>query len=264
MNEPPAPRYVFVSYATVDLALAEFVTRLLECRLTPPAEVFLAKRDIEPGIDPLAKMLKERLLIASALVALCSRDSRLSPWLWWETSSVWTRGNLAVPLFVDMNPNEFGGPLVLLSQGRQMFDANELNEALWTIVEGVIPGTGCRALEGRELAELARLEGEYRRRPRIGANLRRELLNDLLKLILESKDAAQVARRQGTLVTSDLINLAKQSRTVIGQLGEDCMPLEVKNWMGQGQDAAWVLNRWQNAYFEVEQMLLNEDAEPAR
>jgi hypothetical protein len=161
-----------------------------------------------------------------------------------------------VPLFVDIDPNLFGGPLVLLSQGRRMFDAAELDEALRTAIGVANPEALGHDFSEREIAALRALEDEYRRRPRINSALRRELLERLLKLILASKDAAQRARKDGALVTTELINLSWEERTVMKQLGEDDLPVELRNWRGQGQDAGWVMSRWQHAYDEVERMLL--------
>lgn len=257
MNELLAPRYIFVSYATADLALAKFVTELLECRLAPPVEVFLAKRNIEPGSDPLGTMLKGRLLRASALVALCSRDSRHSPWLWWETSSVWTRSQLVVPLFVDVEAGEFGGPLVLLSQGRRLFEASDLTEALHTIVESLAPGSDHRALQEDELAELRRFEQSYRNRPRTGGATRLGLLKEIRDLILESKDAAREARDHGDEVTPRLINAERRIRTAIKQLGDDQLPNELTNFANQAQNARWTLSNWQAADAAVDRMIID-------
>lgn len=257
MNEPPGPRYVFVSYATADLALAQFVTGLLECQLAPPIQVFLAKRDLEPGSDPLGTMLKERLLRASALVAVCSRDSRLSPWLWWETSSVWTRDQLVVPLFVDVEPGEFGGPLVLLRQGRRLFEASDLSEALHAIVESLAPGSEQRALQEDELAQLRRLEQVYRDRRRTGGATRLAILKELRDLILESKDAAREARDRNDEVTPRLINAERRSRTAIKQLGDPQLPNELSNFASQAQSARWALSNWQTADAVIEKMIID-------
>jgi hypothetical protein len=98
---PLVAKYVFISYDTKEYDLALYIAKVLEARLVPGVEVFVAKRDIPPGAPPLKVMLEDQLLHAEALVALCSKQSKTSPWLWWESSSVWARGHLVVPLFID-------------------------------------------------------------------------------------------------------------------------------------------------------------------
>lgn len=153
---PLVTRSVFVSYATSDYELAMTISDLLSARLDPGILVFVAKRDIEPGGNPLKRMLEEELLRADALLALCSKASATSPWLWWESAAVWARSGLVVPLFVDVTPSEFVGPMTLVLQGRKVFDAGDLNAAL----EAVVRRTSTRAyipISDEEMARLARL-----------------------------------------------------------------------------------------------------------
>jgi hypothetical protein len=107
-------------------------------------------------------MLEDQLLRAEALVAMCSRRSKGSPWLWWESAAVWARAGLVVPLFVDVEPGSFGGPLTLVCQGRRFQDPADLFSAVRSIVEKVSPGRECPELTPAEVAELAalRTEGE--------------------------------------------------------------------------------------------------------
>jgi hypothetical protein len=91
---PLIAKYVFISYDTAEYDLANYMAKVLERRLVPGVSVFVAKRDISPGANPLKVMLEEQLLRAEALVALCSSRSKTSPWLWWESSAVWARGHL--------------------------------------------------------------------------------------------------------------------------------------------------------------------------
>lgn len=256
MSEQPAPPCVFVSYATADIVLAQYVARVLERRLESSAEVFVAKRDIRPGSDPLATILAERLLHATALVALCSRESRNSPWLWWESSSVWTRRGLVVPLFVDVEAGEFGGPLVLVRQGRRVFDAGDLSEALRAVVEYVVPGLGGSALEEGELSELRNIEGEYRRRRRTRGATRLGLLERLRELVLECKNGAREAIDNGDQVTHRLIDAERHIKTTMKQLGDDDFPLDLVNFASQAQNALSVMQWWQAADAIVEKMII--------
>jgi hypothetical protein len=151
---PLVDKYVFVSYATSEYELAVFVANLLEERLDEGVTVFVAKRDVAPGSNPLKEMLEQQLLKAEALIALCSKESKQSAWLWWEASAVWARGNLVIPLFVDVSPTEFDGPLTLVCQGRKLYDVADLESALRVVVSRVSPARGFRGLTADEVKGL--------------------------------------------------------------------------------------------------------------
>ncbi len=155
---PLVAKYVFISYDTSEYDLATFMANVLEKRLAPGVSVFVAKRDIAPGANPLKVMLEEQLLHAEALVALCSKKSKTSPWLWWEASAVWARSHLVVPLFINISPSDFGGPIFLVCQGRSFFDSADINSALKTIIDTVCPGTQCEELTSHEIDELNKLK----------------------------------------------------------------------------------------------------------
>ncbi|MHB8483880.1 MAG: TIR domain-containing protein [Nitrospiria bacterium] len=114
------------------------------------------------GDDPQKTMLERNLRNAEAIIALCSKDSKSSGWLWWETSSVWTRNKFVMPLFVDVSANEFGAPLAALVQGKSLFDIRELEEAIQKLRSTL--GRQSHA-EGLTKAELAKLS-EFRLHPR--------------------------------------------------------------------------------------------------
>ncbi len=154
---PLDAKYVFISYDTAELELATYMANALEKRLVPGVSVFVAKHDIEPGANPIKVMLEEQLLHAEALVALCSAKSKASPWLWWESSAVWARRGLVVPLFVDLSPSEFNGPITLVCQGRCFFELADMNSTLRAVIGKVCPGHPCEELTLEEVAELERL-----------------------------------------------------------------------------------------------------------
>jgi hypothetical protein len=155
---PLIAKYVFISYDTPEVKLATHVATILEKRLAPGVSVFVAKRDIAPGTNPLKVMLEDQLLRAEALVALCSQRSKTSPWLSWESSAVWARGGLVVPLFINISPNEFNGPITLVCQGRDFFEVADLNSALLALVSKVCPGRQCEELTADEIKELNMLK----------------------------------------------------------------------------------------------------------
>jgi hypothetical protein len=158
---PLTARYVFVSYATADLPLAQYVAVTLETRLDPAVSVFVAKRDIPAGANPLKVMLEEELPRAEALLALFTKNSLRNPWVWWESSAVWARGRLAIPLFADVSPNEVDGPITLVCQGRYLFAKDEFEDALKAIVERVSPDRTYQPLTAEEVDELSSLCEPY-------------------------------------------------------------------------------------------------------
>jgi hypothetical protein len=155
---PLIERYVFISYDTAEYDLATFIAEVVENHMGPGINVFVAKRDISAGENPLKVMLDEQLLQAEALLALCSSSSKNSPWLWWESSAVWAKGGLVIPLFVDISPNEFNGPITLVCQGRSLFDVEELNAALNTLITRVFPSKKDGGLTQEEQVRLQKFQ----------------------------------------------------------------------------------------------------------
>jgi hypothetical protein len=149
---------VFISYETREVRLAEFLKKLLEARLGSGVPVFVAKGDIRVGDDPTRKMIRENLLHANAIVSICTPFSKMSPWLYWETASVWARDQLVVPLFAAITPEEFKGPIQVLLQGRQLFDRSELVDGICEIGKRIVPSLRLNDLtddEAREYDELS-------------------------------------------------------------------------------------------------------------
>jgi hypothetical protein len=153
---------VFVSYDTRELPIAEFLKNLLERRLGPGVPVFVAKRDIRVGDDPTKKMITESLLRATAILSICTPLSKTSPWLWWETATVWARNQLVIPLFADISPRDFDGPINVLLQGRQLFDRAELMDAIGEVMRRIVPSRDIEELtesEQKEYDALRRKKG---------------------------------------------------------------------------------------------------------
>lgn len=126
MNRP----LVFISYASDELDLADFVKKILLRLSDNKIEVFVAKRDISSGADPLKTMLNEKLKDADAIIPICSYKSKETPWLWWETASVWAKTGKVHPLFTNISANVFGGPLILVVQGKEFFTKKEFFQTI--------------------------------------------------------------------------------------------------------------------------------------
>jgi len=152
---------VFISYDTRELRLAEFLKALLESRLGLNIPVFVAKRDIRVGDDPNRKMISDSLLRANVIVSICTPKSMTSPWLLWETATVWARGQLVIPLFAGIRPENFGGPIAVLVQGRQLFNRRELMDAIREIGQRMVPSLVMSDLTYDETKEFDTLCHEF-------------------------------------------------------------------------------------------------------
>ena len=151
---PLVAKHVFVSYATRDFPLAKCLAEIVQCRVDLGVSVFVAKRDIAPGQDPLRSMFEGNLLRTEALLALCSTRSRESAWLWWESAAVWARGGLVVPFFLDLAPEEFGAPLSLTIQGCRIDAREDLDNALRAVVQKVSSQRPTPALSDEEFSRI--------------------------------------------------------------------------------------------------------------
>jgi hypothetical protein len=158
---PIVVKIVFISYHTSEFQLATFIKEIIERRLAPGISVFVARCDISAGSNPLKVMLEEQLLRADALVALCSKQSKESPWLWWESSAVWARDGLVIPLFIDISPNDFNGPITLVCQGRSFFEVDDINSVLSALVAKVSPDKQVNGLNDEEIVELRGLSSSF-------------------------------------------------------------------------------------------------------
>jgi len=133
MNSP----LVFISYASDELDLADFVKSILLRVSDNKIEVFVAKRDISSGADPLKTMLNEKLKNADAIIPICSYKSKETPWLWWECASVWAKTGKVHPLFTNISANVFGGPLILVVQGKEFFTKKEFLQTIDALCKSI-------------------------------------------------------------------------------------------------------------------------------
>jgi len=135
------PPILFLSWGgDVSGRVAAVLQAVLRPRL-PSAEVFLSTTSIDPGDDPLRRMLEDGLLKAQVLVAVLTRESSGRPWVIWETASAWARDQLVIPVFVGIKPGEVPGPLTTKVQGVHLHSREDLDRALTVIARrmGVDP-----------------------------------------------------------------------------------------------------------------------------
>jgi len=151
---------VFISYDTDELALADFLKMILLRATNEEIDVFVAKRDIPHGENPLKVMMEAKLKNAEAVIPICSVKSKESPWVWWESASVWSREKKLFPLCTNISLGDFGVPLSLLVQGREFFNEDEFNDFLkqfaaqFGIVDSIV-------LTDKEKEEYCKLKEEY-------------------------------------------------------------------------------------------------------
>ena len=104
----PAPRHVFISHSTRDVAVAEAVVKALEAQ---GIRCWIAPRDIAPGAD-YAGSLVEAIGASAALVLLLSAHSNASPQVLREVERAVSKGVPLIPLRLDD---------VTLSKGMEYF-----------------------------------------------------------------------------------------------------------------------------------------------
>ena len=112
--------------------VAEIVSVLLRRRF-PTAEVFVSSTSIDPGDDPMRRILDDGLLRCQILIAALTADAVGRPWVIWETAAAWAREQLVIPLFVDVSPAEVPGPLTHRVQGIHLFNRDDVDRALRVI-----------------------------------------------------------------------------------------------------------------------------------
>jgi hypothetical protein len=156
---------VFISYETTDLDLADFLKKILLRIADNKIEVFVAKRDISSGADPRKTMLEDKLKQADAIIPICSAQSRKSPWLWWESASVWVRKGGVFPLFTNIDPGSFGGPLILVAQGKEFFSKVEFLEAIASVCDYLSISTGSHSFTEDEEDIYTALARSYSKAP---------------------------------------------------------------------------------------------------
>lgn len=151
---------IFISYATDELALADFIKAVLNRWTENKVEVFIAKRDIKSSDDPL-NVMEEKMKTAHSIIPICSKKAKNNSWVWWETATVWGAGHRVHPLFTNISPSEFGAPLTLFVQGEEYFNKDEFVDTLKTVCKQLQVNVDTADLNSEELNEYKKLSEEY-------------------------------------------------------------------------------------------------------
>jgi hypothetical protein len=126
----PADPVLFLSWAKgKSKKVARALKPVLESRLSG-VEVFFSPASIEPGDDPSRRLFDYGLLGSSALVVVLTQASAVSPFVIWETAAAWGRGELVIPVFVDIEPSSVPGPITIKVQGVHLGDRDDMDRGI--------------------------------------------------------------------------------------------------------------------------------------
>lgn len=152
---------VFISYATPEIELADFVKKLIMAWTDNKIDVFIAKRDIASGRDWQEVMMKDKLKLARALIPICSVMAKETPWVWWDSAPVWAKEQKLYPLFTNISANDFGAPLNLVAQGKEFFNHSEFIETLKTVCKDLGVDISTRNFNEKDLNDYQKLRNKY-------------------------------------------------------------------------------------------------------
>jgi len=126
---------IFLSWSGLQSrSVAEALGGVLRDRF-PSLTVFVSSSSIEPGDDPMKRMLDESLLECQVLIALLTKEAASKPWVLWETAAAWARKQLVIPVFVDIEPEDVPGPLTSRVQGVHLRNVHAMGRALTRIAD---------------------------------------------------------------------------------------------------------------------------------
>jgi hypothetical protein len=156
---PPQPMIkdplVFISYDTRDIELPHAIAAIIKRIFSDRIRTFIAKRDIKAGDDAFKTMLHDSLAKSAIVLAICTKRSLTSPWLWFESGAGFGSCTL-IPVWAGINPSEFKAPMTIF-QGKSVADKTELEELIIRISEVTkVPCADC-SLTNNELENLKQL-----------------------------------------------------------------------------------------------------------
>src|SRR4030042_423678 len=123
---------IFISYDNRDLPLVMLIDNILKRIFDNKIRTFIARRDIEAGEDALRKILYENLSKNSAVLAIYTKQSMYSPWLWFESGAGFGSGSVLIPILAGVTSEEVKYPMKIF-QGKQIIDKDEVKELISTL-----------------------------------------------------------------------------------------------------------------------------------
>lgn len=132
---PPSTKIplVFISYDTNDIDIAYALDAILKRIFGNKIQIFIARRDIKAGEDSFRKMLHDNLSKCSAVIAICTKQSINSSWLWFESGAGFGNSNL-IPIWAGVMPENFKVPMTIF-QGKNTADKIQMYELMNRIAE---------------------------------------------------------------------------------------------------------------------------------
>ena len=146
---------IFISYDTRDIEIVNAIDSILKRIFSDRVRTFIARRDIKAGDDAFNKMLHDNLSKSSVILAVCTKRSITSPWLWFESGAGFGSSWL-IPIWAGIKPQEFKEPMKIF-QGKSIEDKAEMEDLIAQLVEITkIDCAGC-SLTDDELAKLKQI-----------------------------------------------------------------------------------------------------------
>lgn len=151
---------VFISYDTRDIDIPHALAAIIKRVFTDRIRTFIAKRDIKAGDDAFKTMLHDSLAKSAIVLAICTKRSLTSPWLWFESGAGFGSGIL-IPVWAGISPSEFKPPMTIF-QGKNVADKIEMLELITRISEVTNVSCADGNLTNEELGRLKQLVEEVK------------------------------------------------------------------------------------------------------
>lgn len=135
--EKPEIPLVFLSYDTRDIELVHYIDSILKRVFQDKIRTFIAQRDIKPGQAAFQRMLQDSLAKSRLVLALCTKHSLTSPWLWFESGAGFGRGDF-IPMLSGVTPAAIKPPMNIF-QGKSLDNKPHIEQLLARVAE--ITGT---------------------------------------------------------------------------------------------------------------------------
>lgn len=135
-KEPNIP-LIFLSYDTRDIELVHYIDSILKRVFQERIKTFIAQRDIKPGQAAFQRMLHDSLAKSRLVLALCTKRSLTSPWLWFESGAGFGRGDF-IPMLSGVTPEAIKPPMNIF-QGKSLDNKPHIEQLLARVAE--ITGT---------------------------------------------------------------------------------------------------------------------------
>ncbi|MGD0585090.1 MAG: toll/interleukin-1 receptor domain-containing protein [Oryzomonas sp.] len=124
---------VFISYDNHDIDLVIALDGIIKRIFEDKIKTFVAKRDIKAGEDAFKKMLHDSLAKCSIVLAICTKRSLTSPWLWFESGAGFGSSSSAlIPIWAGITPEEFKAPMTIF-QGKNIVVKTEVQDVMTRI-----------------------------------------------------------------------------------------------------------------------------------